>query len=351
MTCEGGFFNRLSSYEYRKELFEITPADIQALKRVRPAIEKAIDSLVDQFYQSQTNIPEIALLIGDAETLNRLRNAQRTYVLDLFSGFYDAEYVNNRLRIGLVHKRIGVGPKLYLTAVNTLKHLLAELLHTILAESEDRQLVIFAVEKLFMFDISLVFETYIRSLIAEIEMSKEKSEQYASMLEEKVKERTLQLEILSRLDPLTGLLNIRHLSEILTKSLRRAQRRSEAITVVYMDINKFKRVNDTFGHQRGDEILKTVAQAIKKVSRLEDQCFRYGGDEFCVVMAGCTAEQAENTYGDRLFKEIYKQEPTLGLSVGYAQTGPEEYVSAEELIHQADAQMYAVKKTSKDSSP
>jgi hypothetical protein len=95
--------------------------------RFRPArqlpskIEPHIDALVDKFYTLQTGITEIALLIGDADTLTRLRAAQRRYILDLFSGLYDLEYVNNRLRIGLVHKRIGVEPKLYLAAINTLK--------------------------------------------------------------------------------------------------------------------------------------------------------------------------------------------------------------------------------------
>ena len=111
--------------------------------------------------------------------------------------------MNNRLRIGLVHKRIGVEPKLYLAAIHALKQLIIEQVEKSLPEQDDRAAVMRAVEKLMMFDVSLVFDTYIRSLVSEIEISRERSEKYASELEEKVKERTEQLEIMSRTDALT----------------------------------------------------------------------------------------------------------------------------------------------------
>ncbi|QCU89254.1 GGDEF domain-containing protein [Thiomicrorhabdus sediminis] len=336
--------------ESRKTLFNISYEDVEILNNVKPLVEQEIDEVVKLFYELQTDIPEIALLIGDADTLGRLRNAQRKYIIDLFSGFYDIEYVNNRLRIGMVHKRIGVEPKLYLAAVQQLKKLLMDMLQNIL-ENQPEQLLQAqsALEKLFMFDVSLVFDTYIRSLISEIETSKEKSEDYAIELEQKVKERTLQLEILSRTDALTGLLNVRHLNEILTQTLRAAQRRLEPVTVAYLDINNFKKINDEEGHQRGDEILRTVANAINRISREEDQCFRYGGDEFCIVLPKCTEKQAKQLYSRRLMDEIQLHEADLTLSVGYMQAGPDDYPSAEEIIHCADQHMYENKHDFKEN--
>lgn len=102
--------------ENRKLLFLLTEADCVLLKEFKSSVDEKLEALVADFYEIQTNIPEIALLIGDAETLGRLKTAMRKYIQDLFSGLYDLEYVNNRLRIGLVHKRIGVEPKLYLAA-------------------------------------------------------------------------------------------------------------------------------------------------------------------------------------------------------------------------------------------
>lgn len=329
--------------EQRKSLFGFTHLDVKAINNARPVIEARIDSLVAQFYETQTSVPEIALLIGDADTLGRLRNAQRKYVLDLFSGLYDLEYVNNRLRIGLVHKRIGVEPKLYLAAIFALKELVTDVLRESLADKRWLSDALAAIEKLFMFDIALVFETYIRSLVAEIESSKDKSEQYARALEEKVRERTRQLEEMTRTDPLTGLQSIRHLNETLTGVLRSAQRRAESVTVVYMDIDNFKAINDTQGHQKGDDILRVVGESIRAVSRLEDRCFRYGGDEFCIILPNCGEAQALDIYVRRLKDEIDKHMMDVSMSVGCVQTGPENHASPEEMIRLADERMYAVK--------
>ena len=135
---------RITDFEIssRKVLFSITPADEAALKGMQPHIVGRVNDLVDRFYEMQTASPEISLLIGDSDTLKRLRTAQGRYILDLFSGYYDVEYVNNRLRIGLVHKRIGVEPKLYLTAVQTLQGLLIEAIdHAVADEARVQRLV------------------------------------------------------------------------------------------------------------------------------------------------------------------------------------------------------------------
>lgn len=329
--------------ENRKMLFNFSHSDADALIRFHSVAESHIEMVVTQFYEQQTSVPEIALLIGDSDTLARLRAAQRKYILDLFSGVYDLSYVNNRLRIGLVHKRIGVEPKLYLAGIHTLKQLLNTLISDNIGEIPERLMTLQALEKLFMFDIALVFETYIRSLVAEIESSREKSEQYARALEEKVRERTQQLEDVSRTDPLTGLLNTRHLSETLTKALRQAERRCEPLALAYIDVNDFKLINDQHGHLHGDEILRYVATTIRRILRTEDSCFRYGGDEFCIVLPNCTQEQAELIVTRRLYEEMIQREECVSLSVGCASTGPHEFCSPEALIRQADERMYVMK--------
>jgi diguanylate cyclase (GGDEF)-like protein len=331
-----------------KELFSITPSDEVSLKNFKPFAEASVDALVEQFYETQTAIPEVALLIGDSDTLARLKASQKRYIVDLFSGHYDLEYVNNRLRIGLVHKRIGVEPKLYLAAIERLKDLLLDLIDEKISDEVERINVVKALRRFLMFDVSLVFDTYIRSMISEIEISKQRSESYARTLEEKVKERTEQLEILSRTDPLTGLLNQRFLDKLLTQTLRAAQRRKEPVAIAYIDVNDFKVINDTQGHQRGDEILRMVAEELKAVSRLEDNCFRYGGDEFCVVMSNCTLDNA-NSWKERLQLNIQARGDVPSLSIGIAQTGPEKYVTSDEFIHQADQEMYMVKKSMKNA--
>ena len=332
---------------HRKELLLLDEDDFSRLASYRPNIEPHIDALVDKFYEMQTGITEIALLIGDADTLTRLRTAQRRYILDLFSGLYDLEYVNNRLRIGLVHKRIGVEPKLYLAAINTLKGLLIEDIFTQIEHEQDRIAMLTALDKLFLFDITLAFETYIRSLVSEIESSKEKSEIYARTLEEKVRERTQQLEEMSRTDSLTGLLSVRHLQENLTRTLRTCERRAEPVVIAYLDINDFKQINDTQGHQRGDEILRIVGDCIRKVSRAEDYCFRYGGDEFCLILPNCNEDQARDVYLQRLTNALKEQIDDVTLSIGMVQTGPMQFDEGHSLIRLADERMYAAKRAMK----
>ncbi len=90
----------------RKRLLEFDDQDVAALLQCRAHVESRLDDIVETFYGIQTSHPDIASLIGDADTLERLENAQRRYLMDLFSGVYDLDYTNNRLRIGLGNQRI-----------------------------------------------------------------------------------------------------------------------------------------------------------------------------------------------------------------------------------------------------
>jgi diguanylate cyclase len=327
----------------RKKLLSLGEADIWLLRSFRPIIETKIDSVVARFYELQTSVDEIALLIGDSDTLGRLRSAQHRYVLELFSGNYDLAYVNNRLRIGLVHKRIGVPPRLYLAAVNTLESLLIDVIRECLPDQQEQADTQAALRKLFFFDITLVFETYIRGLVSEIEISREKTESYAKALVERSRE----LENLANLDPLTGLQNVRHLHDTITRQIRVAQRRHEPLTIAYLDVNDFKLINDTHGHLSGDEVLRGIGAAIKKVSRLEDSCFRYGGDEFCMVLSNCSEPQAREIYGARLNAEIQQKLGDVSVSAGFVQTGPQEFGDAQSLVRIADERMFAAKRSAK----
>ena len=178
----------------RKAFLHFSDADIALLVSCRQLIEEEIDTIVDEFYQVQTSIEEIALLIGDSDTLRRLHAAQRKYVLDLFGGCTGIEYVNNRLRIGLVHKRIGVEPKLYLSAIKTLKDIIVKTLARRITDTVVLTKTCQALDKIVYFDITFVFDTYIRSLVSEVETAKAGIETYAANLELQVAERTRQLE-------------------------------------------------------------------------------------------------------------------------------------------------------------
>lgn len=337
--------NRITELELdeRKRLLSFSIADEHALAECREPVSSQLDRVVSRFYEIQTGTPEIALLIGDADTLTRLRAAQRRYVEDLFSGCYDLEYVNHRLRIGLVHKRIGVEPRLYLSAVHLLKGLLLEAIDGTGLPDETRSRAGTALDKLLYLDVALVFETYISSMLSEIVAAHDRIEQYAMTLEGTVRERTRQLEELARVDALTGLLNRRYLHDTLTQALRAAERRSEPLSIAFLDLDDFKSLNDEHGHKHGDQVLARIGVVLRNLSRGADSCFRYGGDEFCVILPDCRAEEASSLYARRLQHRLDETLPGIRLSVGVAATGPLEFCSPADLLAQADAAMYAAK--------
>ena len=330
----------------RMELLNLTQNDLKILSNHKQLIEENIDIIVDEFYQKQTEIDEISLLIGDADTLQRLRSAQRRYVLDLFSGHYDTEYVNNRLRIGIVHKRIGVEPKLYLSAVRTLKEVVQKTITNVLKKPETITAVLDALDKLLYFDTTLVFDTYIDSLVEEIENAKRRTEVYAKSLEENVAERTKQLEELTKIDPLTNIYNQRAMYELLRRELAVAKRRHTKLSLIYFDIDKFKNINDIEGHVRGDEVLKSIGVALLDNARSTDIPCRYGGDEFCLILPECDSQCAK-TLCEKIIYQFSKKYSDYSLSFGIAETGNnDEFVDSTELIKIADKKMYLAKKES-----
>jgi len=326
----------------RKHLLGFTEADAEQLLSCKRLVAEHIDAIVASFYAQQTAIDEIALLIGDADTLSRLHSAQRGYVLGLFEGYYDLEYVNNRLRIGMVHKRIGVEPKLYLCAVKTLKDTIDAALDRYIEDKAHFRQVMVALDKLLYFDTTLIFDTYIRALLTEVELAKDKVQSYAQELELKVSERTRELQELSRHDSLTGLFNQRAMNDLLRRQFSVAKRRNQAFTLVYFDVDGFKSVNDTKGHFAGDEVLRHVADAMIEVCRENDVPCRYGGDEFCLILPDSTLEDAQIVC-QRLADKFAAKVSGVTLSIGIAQAGPDKFVEPDGLLHMADKKMYEAK--------
>lgn len=333
--------------EYRKLLFSLTNEDCQLLEACKPIVEVRIDQLIDRFYERQTGVPEIAAMLSDAHALERLRAEQRNYVLDLFSGIYDLEYAKHRIRVGLGYTCVSIEPKLYLSSINMLKSLLMELIIENIADEIRRHATLKALNALLLFDVHLLIDAHVQSLIAALEASRKQCEHFVASLERKVQERTQHLERLASTDPLTGLQNIRFLHQTMTRILRAAQRRSEYVSVVFLDINDFKAINDTHGHQRGDELLRVVGAAIQQISRLEDSCFRYGGDEFCMILPNCREAEAHALYIGRLNAALKHQVENVRLSIGIAEAAPDASIEPAELIRLADKRMYQAKRMNK----
>nr|CRH08000.1 Protein of unknown function. putative diguanylate cyclase, predicted [Candidatus Magnetococcus massalia] len=337
--------------EKRKQRLNFTQDDVDRLLSCKELVATNVDEVVDQFYSRITGLPEAQLIIGDAETFRRLKSSLRGYIIELFEGYYDREYVNKRLRIGKIHQRIGVSPSLYVSAVAQLENFIQTLLLndakigkncTLCDHRRD------SLHKLLMLDMQLVFDTYINSLVSEVNSAREEVERYAQSLEETVAERTRQLEELSTRDGLTGLLNQRTFHTVLRRELSRAERISQPLSLVYFDLNKFKAVNDTIGHKAGDQVLMNVGVAVKSVlEESDDSGFRYGGDEFALILPNTDLKQA--TELSKQLCEAYDPEKNynVSFSMGIAQRGPKEYGLMDSFIHEADSHMYIAKGVSR----
>ena len=156
-------------------------------------------------------------------------------------------------------------------------------------------------------------------------------------------------------DDCTGLYNARHLYKTLEAEVYRSARFGYEFSILFLDLDHFKSVNDTHGHLIGSRLLAEIGYAIKAHLRLIDYAFRYGGDEFVVLLPQTSKESA--LVVARRLRDVFRTENWLkseGLnlnvraSMGVA-TFPEDAKSAHEIIRQADEMMYAVKNTTRDN--
>jgi diguanylate cyclase (GGDEF)-like protein len=156
-------------------------------------------------------------------------------------------------------------------------------------------------------------------------------------------------------DDCTGLYNARHLYKTLEQEVYRSTRFQYEFSVLFIDLDHFKQVNDTHGHLIGSKLLAEIGYMIKAQLRLIDSAFRYGGDEFVVVLPQTGKDSAlvvARRIRDCLRASVFCKEEGLNLNVrasmGLA-TFPHDAKSSHDIIRQADEMMYMVKNTSRDS--
>lgn len=154
-------------------------------------------------------------------------------------------------------------------------------------------------------------------------------------------------------DPLTNLFNRRYLEETLERELSRAARENYPVCIIMIDLDHFKRINDTYGHEAGDLVLKTIADAVSEHSRRGDFACRYGGEEFVIVMPNITMvvayERAENLRQSLNLLSIPYEYYNLSvtISIGIA-SYPENGQTREAILRAADQAMYAAKEAGRD---
>jgi diguanylate cyclase (GGDEF)-like protein len=150
-------------------------------------------------------------------------------------------------------------------------------------------------------------------------------------------------------DPLTGLHNRYYLNQVLDQEVKRSKRYNHCMGFLMIDVNRFKEINDRYGHQVGDEVLQTIALLLHKAVRDSDIVVRYGGDEFLIILLETDGES--DAVKQRIAKKIALQNKKnarfdfpVTLSIGSAYWDPQGSQSVDEILNEADRLMYEEKK-------
>ncbi len=163
-----------------------------------------------------------------------------------------------------------------------------------------------------------------------------------------------ELRVQALTDPLTRIWNHGAILDRLEEELRRAERRNTPVTCAMLDVDHFKRVNDTYGHSVGDHVLIETAQRLKEVLRPYDSLGRYGGEEFLIIVPNADTDSV-HALGRRLCDAIrgepyrlQRLELTITTSVGLSVWHPDQPIPTAQLIQQADLALYYVKRTGRN---
>ena len=166
------------------------------------------------------------------------------------------------------------------------------------------------------------------------------------------KEAEEKLEELARIDSLTGCYNRRYGLELLDRQMKLSHRSKSPLLLAFLDIDKFKPINDIFGHDEGDKVLKEVANLFQSTLRKSDIICRMGGDEFLLIFPDNSLKEASQIQ-ERLNKNLIelnqnlKKPYDIDLSIGLSEYDPEKPLPMDELIRIADQKMYEEKKKKK----
>ncbi|MFQ5915336.1 MAG: diguanylate cyclase [Nitrospinota bacterium] len=339
------------------EQFQITPEEIQSrraflewsaedeanLDLIHDVIRPHVDILVEAFYAHLLQFREIQRFLAERTTLDHLKDSQRAYLLSLGRESDSTDYFEERLRIGTAHERVGLNPKWYLGAYAKLFALIASRIGNRYArEPETLTSLLVTLKKIVTLDSALGVETYYHTAIQRLE---------ESLL--RLNEAQRQLQEASRVDGLTKIRNRTSFMETLEMELRRSRRFAHPFTLLFLDIDHFKNINDSYGHPFGDVVLKKVAELILSVIRTTDVAGRYGGEEFTIGLVECR-EDAAVTIAERIRLKIAftpfefeDKTASVTVSIGVAALIPQTD-RVETLTERADQAMYQAKRAGRN---
>jgi diguanylate cyclase (GGDEF)-like protein len=308
----------------------------------KEVINPNVDKIIESFYDSLISNIETHKWLKDKELVERLKVTQRNYLLGLGIDFDSEEYFESRLTIGIIHAVISLPLSIYQGAYSNMIQFILDAFPPSIRENSQANLALTNfVIKITSLDMSLAIETYHQSFM----MNLEDEVKTAYSLES-----TLRSE--AETDSLTGLYNRKYAFSHLNEAIGNAHQYSTNISLLMVDIDFFKKVNDTYGHQAGDQVLKQVSAAITKTLREHDIVGRYGGEEYIVGLINITSELAHQV-AERIRQivagtSIKINEQTISVTVSIGMTCLCEEDNLHDLIKRSDTALYSAKKSGRN---
>ncbi|MCF8034975.1 MAG: diguanylate cyclase [Desulfarculaceae bacterium] len=306
-------------FEQRKRFLEIGEKDIALIKDFSAGLAELPPEMFDNFYEHLSRFPETREIIKDNTTIAVLKEKQMDYFRMLISGEYGWDYLMSRLAVGWRHTELGIVPLWYIGAYSKY---LEGLKMVVEAHSGNPEEVFESISKVAMLDMIVTLEAY----------------HYGKYrLQEELKKAVVT-------DDLTGVFNRRKFDEVMGFEMERSRRHKTPLTMIMLDIDHFKLVNDTFGHHVGDIVLHELAEIVGKMMRKGDYLIRYGGEEFVAFLPDTSLEAGVGA-AERIRRKVadhgFDQAGRVTVSLGVASVEPHD--TRDRFLERVDAKLYEAK--------
>ena len=308
------------------------------IARIHEAIDGQVNTIISDFYDHLNQYPELNDFLSAPGLVAHLKHVQRKHLLDLGLRMSWPHYSENLVTIGSTHEKIGLKQEWYLGAHTKLFELMA---HTLFRDGflkdEESLETLLTLNRLFALDATVAIESYYQSTKRRLE----------ALLQELSKAQR-NLEASARIDEMTSVNNRHHLFELLESEIARSHRFEHPFSLLFLDIDRFKKINDEFGHIFGDSVIRSTAQITRELIRPANIVGRYGGEEFAIGLVECDSSNAF-LVAERLREKLESTEiayndhrTTITVSIGVAELGGVDD-TLEKLIHRADTALYQAK--------
>ncbi|MGE3807600.1 MAG: diguanylate cyclase [Gemmataceae bacterium] len=326
----------------RRAFLNFTADDEQHLRLIHEAIADDVDGIIAEFYAHLFQFPQLDRFLNEPAVRQRLQQLQRRYLLELGQHSAGLDYFESRLRTGVVHERVGLEQKWYLGGYAVLFERISQRLARV--HGQDAALLAglqVTLQKMLALDATLAVETYYQATMQRLE----------SLLDQ-LTEAQKSLQELARVDELTRVSNRRHVMESLHMEVERSLRFRHPFSLLFLDLDHFKEVNDRHGHGAGDQVLSNVVATVRSVLRPADVIGRYGGEEFLVGLVetdGRTALRIAERIRRRVAQTpFYLDHGEVRLTISIGLTSLQGDSDIETLLKQADQALYHAKETGRN---